>query len=246
MNETLIFFIFILFSILIFIILHLKPLTFEQIEQLSTKVRKLEIVKYFRFEKREYLPNKEFKKNMNPIGSFYQIEESLFDIPAVVSSLLKYKKHEWIIIAFEKNKKVSMIWVNKGNDNSSVSLKYEIRYFVDIAIENNYTSILIFHNHPNSKPNEYSKISPSESDIVSAKSFSNTLFGNNINLMEFVCERGNHYIYYRSICDSFCSVDEIREKICNKNNKSRMNNLSLHFKRIFKLSNNSYVINGEC
>ena len=246
MNDLLIFLLLLFLSFLIFILLHLRPLTSEQVGQLATKLRKSEIKKYLNFDNREYIPNKKFKSNMKPNGSFYNIDDPLYEIPSISASLLKYKKHEWIILAFEKNKKINMIWVNKGNDNSSVSFTFDFNYFVKIAKENNYTSLLIFHNHPNSKPKEYDKTSPSESDISSAKEFAKMLRSRSINLIEFVCERGNHYIYYRSINDSFLSIENFIEKICEKNNESRMKNLSLHIQRIFKQSNDSYVINGKC
>ena len=39
---------------------------------------------------------------MRADGRFYKIEERLFEFPALATGLLKYKKHEWIIIAFER------------------------------------------------------------------------------------------------------------------------------------------------
>jgi len=47
---------------------------------------------------------------MNPNGTFYRINESLFGFPATVAALLKYKKHEWIIIASSFIMRSSFFW----------------------------------------------------------------------------------------------------------------------------------------
>lgn len=219
--------------IVLFIILHLRPLTKDEIGLLAEKQRKTKISLYFKFDNREYLPNKDFKKRMDPSGNYYKINDSLFEIPAIASSLLKYKKHEWIIITFEKYKNINMIWLNKGSDKSSVSLTYDFSHFVKYANRNNYSSILIFHNHPNSRPNEFNKTSPSEKDISSAKEFAEISNSNGINLLEFVCERGRHYQYYHSYYSGFLPKEEFIHKINLLNNVSKYNNLKLHLQRYY-------------
>ena len=110
-NAYLILIPFILYFLIffIFIIFHLRKLTENEVMQLSKKRRDKKLSEYFLFDNREYSANKNFKKIMNPNGKIYQINESLFEFPSIAAALLKYKKHEWIIIAFEKNKNINSI-----------------------------------------------------------------------------------------------------------------------------------------
>ena len=221
--------------VIIFIVIHFRPLSEEEIKALGQKRRNKQISQYFSFDNREFDVNKDFKKNMNPNGAFYQINESLFQFPSLAAALLKYKKHEWIIAAFEKNKKVDSIWLNKGFDRSTVSLYLSIEHIAELARKREKTSVLIFHNHPNINPNYYDCRRPSEKDIESASDFAQTLNYNGINLVEFVCERGRHYRYYLSPADNFLPSSEFIDAINKVNGLSKFKNLSLHFERIINV-----------
>ena len=94
---------YLLIIILFYVFTHLRPLTDDEIFKLAQKRRNKTIRNYFLFDNREYNVNKEFK-NMRADGRFYKIEERLFEF-LLAAGLLKYKKHEWIIIAFEKEKR---------------------------------------------------------------------------------------------------------------------------------------------
>jgi len=97
---------------LIFVFTHLRPLTEDEVKQLGTKRRGKQIRGYFSFAAVGFNVDKEFKKQMNPNGTFYRINEGLFEFPSIAAALLKYKKHEWIIIAFEKHKKIGLMEVS--------------------------------------------------------------------------------------------------------------------------------------
>lgn len=161
------------------------------------------------------------------------MNETLFSIPSVVASLLKHKRHEWIVIAFEKNKKIEKIWLNKGCNESTVSLRYNIEHFIETEENEGYTAFLIFHNHPNSNPYKYSMNMPSEIDLKTAESRGKILINKNINLFEFVCEREKYYPFFQTFCEDFIPLGPIFTKIEQKNGKSTMDNLSLHFQRVF-------------
>jgi len=224
--------VFILISLL-FVVTHLRPLTKNEVKSLSDKKRNRQIRLYFSFHIQEFTVNKEFKKQMNPNGTFYRIDENLFGFPAIAAALLKYKKHEWIIIAFEKDKKVDLVWLNKGFDRSGVSSYLSAQDMTETAKRENQTSVLIFHNHPNINPNYYDCRNPSDQDIKSANEFVQVLNQNGINLLEFVCERGKHYEYFFSPADVFLPLTEFVETIDKVNGQSKFKNLSLHFERIF-------------
>jgi len=104
---------------------------------------------------------------------------------------------------------------------------------VKIAKQENYTSVLIFHNHPNSHPNYYDCTKPSKQDIKSANSFAKILNSNGINLVEFVCERGKHYEFFLSPSNKFLPLTEFIKTIEKVNGKSKLKNLFLHFERFF-------------
>jgi len=111
----------ILIIIVLIILTHLRPLTFEEVMILGSKRRTKELKEYFSFKNYEVNVDMTFKKRMNPNGKFYQFNEVLYEFPSIAAGLLKYKKHEWSIIAFERETKIFLIWLNKGSDNSSVS-----------------------------------------------------------------------------------------------------------------------------
>jgi len=217
----------------IFILIHLRPLTQDEIKKVVDKRRNNKIREYYSYDKNEYSINKDFKKRMKPDGKLYQHNEKLFDFPSTASALLKYKKHEWIIIAFEKNKHITSFWVNKGFDRSSVSAQLSAEEIAELAKNDNYTSILIFHNHPNSNPNHYDCSNPSDQDIKSANIYASVLNKSGLNLIEFICERGSHHEYYLSPSNTFYPVLSIISAIDKVNNISKIKNLILHIERIF-------------
>jgi hypothetical protein len=224
--------VFILFST-IFILTHLRPLTQEEINFLAEKRRKNVIRFYFDFSKNQLIPDKEFKRNMNAHGTFYDIDEPLERFPSFAASLLKYKKHEWIIIGFEKDKKVDLIWLNKGDNKFSVSSILNLPFITATGNLRNYNTVLVLHNHPNWNPNYYTFNKPSNQDIISANEFKKVLNPYGLNLIEFVCERGHHYEYFLSPSDSFYPVSIYQNEVKNANEKTKSRNLLLHFERVF-------------
>jgi len=177
-----------LFASVIFIITHLRPLTVKEIESLASKWRKNQIRFYYSYNNSPIIPDSEFKKRMNSAGKFYKINEPLDRFPMLAAALLKYKKHEWIIIGFEKGKMIDLMWLNKGINRANVWSHLTLQQIIVTAKIQNSSSILIFHNHPNSNPNYYSFKKPSDQDIRSAAIFKEDLNPAGINLVEFVCE----------------------------------------------------------
>lgn len=218
---------------IIFVVTHLRPLTEKEVAQLATKRRSKEIRMYFSFDREEIEVDKQFKKRMNPNGRFYQISEGLFRFPSVAAALMKYKKHEWIIVAFEKNKEVNRIWLNKGVSCSSASLKLPSKRIAEIAKQEKFSTILILHNHPNKNPKYYDCSRPSETDVKFAKDVAQELNRNDINLLTFVCERGRHYEHSLSPTANFLPLMEFIVMINKVNGRSKLKNVSLHFQRVF-------------
>ena len=217
----------------LFIFTHLHPLTNNNIKKLAKKRRNKKIQSYFKFNNDEYEVDKSFKKKMDPKGRFYIISENLNEFPCVGAALLKYKKHEWIIIAFERNQIIDKIWTNKGFDRENVGPVIENSIINDTAISGNYQSVLILHNHPNPDPSICTTRIPSKMDKETAQTLSSELNSSGVNLIEFVCERGLAHEYWRSISDSFMPMESFEDDIQKVNGKSKWSNLCLHCERIF-------------
>lgn len=220
-------------GILLFITLHLRPLADYEVASLGIKRRKRNIEAYFQLDNTERNVNAEFKKSLNPRGVFYQVDLPLHSAASTVAGLLKYKKHEWIVVAFEKGKQVGHLWVNKGHNNTSASIYLPLNEALDTAIRNGYSSILMFHNHPNSNPNRYNCTQASKTDLVTASHWASTLNPGGVSLVEYVCERGRHYRYFLSPSVSFLPLADYVKAINRSNGYSKFGNLRLHVERIF-------------
>lgn len=219
--------------VFMFIGTHLRPLTQAEIKQLGVKRRSNRIKQYFLFDRHQYIPNPEFKRRMNPNGRFYQVDLPLYESPSVAAALLKYKKHEWIIVALEKQKRIFLMWVNKGIDRGSVSSLVAPETLANLARENGATSVLIFHNHPNPAPDALDCSKPSQLDLKSAETFTSIFHTFDLNLLEFICERGVHHEYWRRSSNAFLPLDTFEAEILKINGLSRWKNLLLHIERLF-------------
>jgi hypothetical protein len=217
----------------IFVLLHLRPLSEDEVQMLADRRRTKAVNSYYTFDRREYPVNAEFKKRMAANGSVYNMSEQLFEFPALAAGLLKYKKHEWIMVAFERNKAIDKMWVNKGPDRSQVHFGISLPSVQQMAANGGYRSVLVFHNHPNSDPSLYSTRQASDRDKQTAGELADQLRSAGVNLIEFVCERGRHYNYWRSVCDTFLPLEGFREKLRQVNGSSRGQNFSLHWERLF-------------
>lgn len=217
-----------IFYELYFYITHQHPLNKDEIFALAKKYRDIEISEYFKFDKREMVINPEFKTQLKSKGKLYDFNEKLYHTPSIIASVLKGKKHEWIAIAFEKDKSVLYVWFNKGKDNRSAVSFLSGENIKEFALEKNITTILYFHNHPNSNPNLYDCSKPSQTDLNSAKELSTILNPNGINLIEFVCERGKYYKYYSSYSSAFMPISIFEKEIEQINGKTKRDNYRLH------------------
>lgn len=217
----------------VFICTHLRPLNEDETEALATKRRTKELQGYFAFSREPATVNLDFKKHMKPGGTFYNIHDTLSHFPSRVASLLKYKKHEWMVVGMEKNREISLMWANKGSDGTRVCLSLPFDCLMAKAVANGHTSLLVFHNHPNSNPELYSCSQPSQVDLKSSAARAQILNDRGVNLVEFVCERGTAYKYCYSPAERFMPLSGFAKVLRVENGTSKLRNLSLHAKRIF-------------
>lgn len=68
---------------------------------------------------------------------------------------------------------------------------------------------------------------------MSAQKIASSLKNESINLVEFICERGNYYQYYSSYASSFFIIEKFQAEIESINGGSIKKNLSLHMELIF-------------
>src|SRR5688572_6203989 len=89
------------------------PLTPEEVHGLAAKRRRTRQIQEFSFcvQPRPATPAE--KKAMDRTGEFVACDLDFFEMPSRVAGLLKYKKHEWIVIAFIAQKRVLRFWWNK-------------------------------------------------------------------------------------------------------------------------------------
>ena len=201
----------------IFYITHRKPLTYEQAHFLAQKNAQEYIKCKYKFKKESVSINPIFKSNLNVTGKWYEIEEPLDTFPAYIAALLEGKHHEWVVIAIEKDGLVCNMWVNKGEDNQSVSFNCNINDIIKKCRQVGGYTVLRFHNHPNSDPKRYTTLLASEQDKISAKSCAEYVCKEGFNWYDFVCARGEFIQFYAQISDKFeirgGSTSDIIDKI---------------------------------
>lgn len=212
--------------------------------ELSASKRFWDIFNYLGYAGAQLEVNKEFKSALNKKGQFYNCNEDLNKFPAIVSALLKGKKHEWVIFAFAKNKNVFLFYTNKGSDNQSVAPNISSEYLSNLAEDKGADIVLQFHNHPNAV------LSASPQDLTSAKYFGEMFTNKAINYVSFVCGAGHFYQYGWWMSDSFYNINNYIEEIQTQNGFSRSKNFELrkelkkkkYFKN-FRLNNSSHNMN---
>jgi len=224
---------FALLVIIAWITRHLGPLSNDEVHALAERRRSRAIRKYFKYERHEVPVDKDFKKRMDPRGKMYRTSESLMGFPSVAASLLKYKKHEWVILAFESNQVVKQFWTNKGVDRTRVPILLSIGEILRTCREEGASSVLFFHNHPNPDPTHYSTAIASEADKEISRNWADSLAPQGVSLLSFVCERGTAHEYFRSVSRDLLPTHRFAERIAEVNGASKLRNLRLHFERLF-------------
>jgi hypothetical protein len=221
------------FAALVFIVSHFRPLTDEEISCLASKRRLRQINAYYQFSQSQVSVNLEFKKGMAAEGSYYNIHTTMREFPSIAAALLKYKRHEWIVIGFEKDQKIDCVWLNKGPNNRQVTSHMSFAGMAYHAHSGKHTTVIVLHNHPNPDPQKFYMLVASEQDKRSAKTLEDILSSASVNLLEFICERGRFREFHRAIAPSFISVKAIIAAITVENNVSRGRNFQLHLERLF-------------
>lgn len=204
-----------------------RPLSEEQNPQLAQKRRNRKIGLYFTPSVFGYSPTRDFKSGLKPDGRLYKTDLDMPDLSSFVARLLKYKKHEWSVIAFVKDRKAEYLWANKGPDRTKVHL-ISINYVLKVAQESGCDVIMAFHNHPAHNP-QYSYRKPSSLDLEAAEKLSHILNAANISYLDHVCERGTAHRYCLKSSPTLYPLTTILSAVETENSEGRMTHIKLHF-----------------
>ncbi len=180
-----------------------QPLSYEQVKRLAQKYAEEYINQRYVFEKEKQSIETDFRANLDPDGQWYKVHISMREFPAYVSALLKDKRHEWVVLGLERNGTIYEIWVNKGENNKSVSFKCEIDGAIWKCKAMKGTSIFRLHNHPNADPKHFTTLVASDQDLISAKSCSEIVCKEGLHWFDFVCAQGDFLEFYRAMAIGF-------------------------------------------
>ena len=205
-----------------------KPLSDRQVQQLARKRRRRLIEHYFRPSRFAYHPDRRFKSKLKADGEFYPLSLDVDQVASYVANLLKYKKHEWVVLVFLKDRVAKFMWANKGIDRTQVSTLLPEHLTVRMAIDNDCNVVMKFHNHPASQPHRYRYNSPSKADSRSAAALSGVLASRGISCAMHVCERGRAYRYHRIVSPRLFPLDGVQEQVASLNGMSAWQNIRLH------------------
>ena len=106
---------------LYFVLTHLRPLSEPELLDLAKSRRSAAFGRHYYFGQRRVPLDLSFKKQMNPAGEFYAVSYPLSETPSLIASHLKFKKHEWVVIAFEARGTIDYLYMNKGPNGQTVS-----------------------------------------------------------------------------------------------------------------------------
>jgi hypothetical protein len=93
---------------------------------------------------------KMLKKQAKPSGNLVFVEiQNVYNTLDTLATFFYQKKHEWIAICFfDEQFTCKLIWFNKGENRSKVTLELSIDNAINIASQHNCRYIIAVHNHP--------------------------------------------------------------------------------------------------
>ena len=102
-------------AVLVWVYSH--PLNAQQLAELAARRRLASVRAYFRFHGAPVTADSAFKQKMPPRGGWFNFDCQMEIWPATAAALFKYKKHEWVVVAFLHDRRVSRLWINKGAES---------------------------------------------------------------------------------------------------------------------------------
>ena len=209
------------------ILRHRHPLGPEEVQELARRRQWEKLLTAYAFSGTQRPADPAEKKAMKGSGQFVRCDLSYSEMPSVVAGLLKYKKHEWIVIVFIRGFHAEYLWWNKGSDGKSVSPHLRGGYLENAIRLHRPDALAILHNHPNPNPSRYRTNLPSAQDLRSAEYMAGLLAKFGISLVEFVCERGASHMYYAHLNSNLSPLEAHIERINGLNGAGIFKNVEL-------------------
>jgi len=203
------------------------PLDEHEVLRLAEKRRRQRALRSFEFSKARFVADPAQKKSMRGNGEFVPCDLEWRELPANIAALLKYKKHEWIVVAFVSSKKARALWWNKGPNGSQVGLFLDNQSLVRCIERLKPDTLAIFHNHPNPDPSRWRLDAPSDVDLESANACFQLTNELRVSVLEFICERGRCYMYFAGFAEDVVPLKPIVDEICEINGSSIFKNYAL-------------------
>jgi hypothetical protein len=203
------------------------PLNPEEVLELARKKQWNHLLTVYSYSSFPKIADSSEKKAMKASGQFVRCDLSFFELPSSVAGLLKYKKHEWVVLVFIKDLHAEYLWWNKGKDGKSVYPYLRGGYLENALRLHRPDTLIRLHNHPNPNPSKYRANQPSDQDLKSAEYFSGLLSGQGIGFLDFVCERGVPYLYYAFLNSGISPVERFVEDISKVNDSGLFANVGL-------------------
>jgi len=196
---------------------------------LARKRQKTRFLSRFSFSKDPQLADADEKKAMKSDGQFVVCDLAFYEAPARIAGLLKYKKHEWIVVAFIHAQRMTKLWWNKGPDGTKVWLLLHEKALLRAISLLRPEAIAILHNHPSSSLEFLTGINsePSEADLRSAGYYDGEFSKFGIHLFEFICYRGVPHLYYAGFDNNIIPLEPILAEINGVNGKGVLRNYRL-------------------
>jgi hypothetical protein len=209
------------------VFLNRHPLQDEEVDTLAGKRRRVRQLHEFQFCTSPRQAAAAEKKAMKSTGEFVALETDYFEAPSRIAGLLKYKKHEWIAVAFVARKRVIRVWWNKGPDGRQV---WSLLSVADVAHQVRrlgVDTVVMLHNHPNPNPSRYRANVPSGADLRSAGYYHRACSEIGVSLLEFICERGTPHLYYAGFSSSVVPLEPIVREVATANGLGVFGNYKL-------------------
>jgi len=203
-----------------------KPLNKEEIALLSKARKKQAEKSRLNFSTEHFEINPDYRQFLSSGGRWDEISVPYNKALAMAAELIRYKRHEWLILILASNTKCRFIWANKGNNNMSCYLSGTFDDIIEKAIQNGCGTIIDFHNHPCTVDFQ-GALSPSDTDMNTAAKWAEKARAAGLNYICAVGVRGQFSVYYSSFDESIYPKSCTVEYIESQNGLSKSGNRAL-------------------
>lgn len=214
---------------IIFIVRHNRPLTENEIKELSEARRREYINRNFHLSHTSLSINSNYRSSLEKAGRWDRINIAYSNSCSFLTELLRYKRHEWFVILIADEHQGKLIWANKGNDNASCYFKGRLEEVVRLAEQNKCNTVIMMHNHPHTADRSWNLLIPSDTDLHTFDRCRNFFDEHGLNLIDAVCSMGEFSVYGQNFAQSFFPSGTSFSEISLLNDASSKDHLRLHY-----------------